>query len=716
MRKTRKPRREREEPQPAAPEGQLLERFNRIWHPHGWRLALLWVLALTAYSNSSTAGLLFDNTEIILRDPRVREATPGNIRQILTEGYWRVNPTSGLYRPVTTFSYLLNYAVLGDGPRPAGYHRINVALHGINASLVYAIAILVFGESALALALAALWGVHPLLTESVTNVVGRADMLAAFGVLAGLLCYAKSSSASGRRGWAWLAALVSAQTIGLFSKENAAILPAIMLLYDVTWSERATWRKRLLAYALLAIPIVSMFVLRTSLRMHMVIIPSENPLVNAGFWTARLTAVKDVGKLLFLFLWPARLSADYSYNAIPLSTWNIAGWENAKAFVSLAICLGALLLALRWRRTQKPFFFFVLFFFITLAPTSNVFILIGSILGERFMYLPSIGLAGCLVTAIHAITARLSSHNRGAQQVAGAAVALLCVAFATRTYVRNFDWQNDLSLWTSTVSVCPEAARPHMNLGVALSKMPGRLADAIAEYQVALRIQPDYAQAHYNLGNALSRVPGKLPDAIGEYQAVLRTQPDSADTHSSLAAALSQMPGRLPEALDEWKTALRIDPDNAAAHYNLGNALSRLPGRMTDAVAEWQAALRVEPNLADVHYNLGNYWSQMPDRLSDAVAEYQAALRSEPNLAEAHNNLASLLAKMPNHLPDAIYHWQAALRAQPDLAQAHYNLGLALADMPGRTREAISEIEAGLRINPSPEMQQVLERLRAGRK
>ena len=677
---------------------------------------LLWALLVAAYSNSFQAGLLFDNTGIILRDPRIHDVNPQNFRQILTEGYWRVNPTSGLYRPVTTLSYLLNYGVLGDGPQPPGYHRINLALHGLNASLVYALGILVFGEPALALALAALWGVHPLLTESVTNVVGRADLLAAFGLLVGLLCYAKSSSASGRRRFGWWVALVAAQTVGLFSKENAAVLPAILLLYDVTWSDRAAWRKRIPAYALLAIPLAAFFVLRTTLRMHLVIIPSENPLVNAGFWTARLTAVKDVGKLLFLFLWPARLSVDYSYNAIPISAWSVGSWQDAKAFGAMAICLGALILAVRLRFRNKPLFFFVLFFFITLAPTSNVFILIGSILGERFMYLPSIGLAGCLVIAIYALAAKLSSDHGTARPAAGVALGLLCVAFAARTYARNFDWRDDLSLWTSTVQVCPEAARPHMNLGIALSKLPGRMPDAITQYQIALRIQPDYAQAHYNLGNALARTPGKLPDAIAEYQAVLRSQPDSADAHSSLGAVLAQIPGRMPEALDEWRAALRIDPDHVRAHYNLGNALSRMPGQMKEAVAEWQAALRTEPDLADVHYNLGNYWSHMPGRVTDAIAEYQVALQLQPDMAEAHNNLASLLAKMPGHLPDAIYHWQAAVRVQPDLAQAHYNLGLALADMPGRTREAISEIEAGLRIQASPEMQQVLERLQAGQK
>jgi hypothetical protein len=169
------------------------------------------------------------------------------------------------------------------------------------------------------LALAALWGVHPLLTESVTNIVGRADLLAAFGVLAGLLCYVKSASATGRRKLFWVAAMVAAQMVGIFSKENAAVLPGIMLLYDLTWRRRAAWRGRALTYAALAPPLAAFFCLRVTMPMHILARFGDNPLMSAGFWTARLTAIKVIGKYLWLFVWPARLSADYSYNAVPRS-------------------------------------------------------------------------------------------------------------------------------------------------------------------------------------------------------------------------------------------------------------------------------------------------------------------------------------------------------------------------------------------------------------
>ncbi len=146
----------------------------------------------------------------------------------------------------------------------------------------------------------------------------RADLLAALGVLAGLLCHARTISASGQTRLAWLFGISAAQTIGLFSKESAVVMPGIMLAYDLVWFDRASWRRRAPAYAALLLPLAAFFYLRAQAHLHMLIPFADNPLANAGFWTARLTAVKVVGKFLWLFLWPARLSADYSYNAVPL--------------------------------------------------------------------------------------------------------------------------------------------------------------------------------------------------------------------------------------------------------------------------------------------------------------------------------------------------------------------------------------------------------------
>jgi protein O-mannosyl-transferase len=656
---------------------------------HAWRLLAVWVLAFIGYSNCFQGGLVFDSAAVIGQDPRIRQVSAEHVESILTGPYWSINATAGLYRPITTLSYLFNYAVLGNGTSPSGYHWVNLALHEVNVALVYALGLLVFGEVAPALALAAIWGLHPLLTESVTNIVGRADLLAAFGVLAGLLCHARSAAVP-RRHMAWLAGLAAAQTVALFSKESGAVLPGLMLLYDLAFSDRANWRRRAPAYVAVAIPVAVFLLVRAELGMHMLIDPAENPLVSAGFWTARLTAVKVIGKYLWLFVWPARLSADYSYNAVPLS-----GWHDAGAFLALAVLLGAAVLAVRWRRKTAPLLFFLVFFLAALSPTSNVIVLIGSIMAERFLYLPSVGLAGCVVAAAY-----MAGRSRVAAPAAWAVLGLVSIAYTARTRARNVDWQDGLSLWTSTVAVCPDSARPHYNLAKELEHIPGRMPQAIAEYREALRIQPDSADTHDNLGNALAGFPDRLPEAITEYRQALRIRPDLAVVHNDLANALARVTGGLSEAVTEYHAALRLQPQNAEVHYNLANALSAIPGAVAESIAEYRAALRIQPNHADAHNNLGNALAGVPGQLPEAIAEYQAALRLQPGMAAAHINLGNALFGIPGRLPEAIAEYQAALRIQPDNAEAHNNLGNALAGLPGRMPEAIAEFQAALRSNP----------------
>ena len=511
-----------------------------------WRHALpmlaLWAFALLAYSNSFRAGLVFDNEQAILKDSRVQAATSENARLILTQDYSYENSSSGLYRPLTTFSYLLNYAILGGGAHPAGYHWVNFALHAVNILLVYWLGLLLFQERGPAWALAAVWALHPILTESVTNIVGRADLLAGFAVLAGLLCHAKSVAAAGRRKLAWLAGLTLAAGIGMFSKESAVVLVAAMAIYDVIWgssgapgrgaptsagvpkrreaaltrggathgaarsegvparqgrklapglarapksvetsldaaatSVRATWWGRVPPYLAVAVPVAIYFYVRSRVFAGVAARPfpfTDNPLVGSEFWTARLTAVKVIGKYLCLLMWPRDLSCDYSYNQIPLFHW---GFGDCAA---LAVCAAAAAAAILCYRRHRAVCFFIAFFFAALAPTSNLVILIGSIMAERFLYLPSIGFAGCLVWAI---------YRR--PRMAPAALVLICAALAVRTYARNLDWLDDRSLWTSATERSSASYKTHLHLATAVIGPQGDGMDrAIDEVNRSLAI------------------------------------------------------------------------------------------------------------------------------------------------------------------------------------------------------------------------------------
>jgi len=441
---------------------------------------VLWGIAILAYSNSFRAGLIYDNHFVITQDPRLRQVSDENIHLILTKDYWYKNSVSNLYRPLATLSYLFNYAILGNGESPAGYHAVNLALHAGNIALVYLVGWLLLTEFWPAFAMAAIWAVHPVLTESVTNVVGRADLLAAFGVLAGLLCYARSIT-GGRRAVLWQLGVLAASAVAIFSKESGIVVVAAVFLYDIAWCRKAPLRARAIGYLAVALPIVVFLAVRADVLKDVPQAPvplTDNPLVAADFLTARLTAVKVLGKYLCLLLWPAWLSCDYSYNQIPLVSWGFRSWEDWQAILSLVVYAAAAALAVYSFRRSRPVFFFIGFFFAAMAPTANLFLLIGTIMAERMLYLPSVAFAGCVAWAGWKAYQHFRPQWPALRVAAPAALAVVCLALGARTFARNFDWYDEQTLWSSATRACPSSYRPHQHMANWLANSPVKSFDA----------------------------------------------------------------------------------------------------------------------------------------------------------------------------------------------------------------------------------------------
>ena len=456
---------------------------------HALVLALLAGLILAAYANSFQAGFPYDNQGVILEDQRIQAASAGNLSRIFHQNYWGAIWESGLYRPVTTLSYLFNYTILGNAGHPLGYHLINYLLHVANAYLVYLLALLLLENFRQALFTAALWALHPVLTESVTNIVGRADELAALAVLVALLLYIRSTGAQGRRKLLYLLGMMLLTAVGVFSKESAVVVAALVVLYDFTYRPGLRPSRDLaMGYTALALPLVAMWYVRSAVfaKTDAPVFPFlENPLVGADFATAKMTAIKVLGKYLWLLVWPRHLSVDYSYNQIPLVDSRLARWEDWKAFVALVVILGTGILAAACYRRAKAVFFFIGFSMLAMIPTANLFVPIGTIMAERFLYLPAIGFAGCLVVAVYAAGSRFRLRP-------WAAPAVLCVigaAFGIRTFLRNPDWKDSQTLWASAVEVCPASYKTHYSLAHDwFEKDHSQVDKSIAQAEQALAI------------------------------------------------------------------------------------------------------------------------------------------------------------------------------------------------------------------------------------
>jgi protein O-mannosyl-transferase len=564
----------------------------------------LTALVLLAYSNSFSTGFALDNRGLILQDTRIQAATPENVNAILHHSYWWPTGESGLYRPLTTLSYLLNYAILGDHDHPAGYHRINFLFHVANVLLLFALLLrLLRGRNRafwMALAIAMLWAVHPVLTESVTNIAGRADVLAGFGVLGGFLCYLESREATGWRLGAWLTGLALATLFGAFSKESAVVLPGVIVLYEVACGRN--WRRMMEGLVATILPIGILLAQRAVVLSAAM--PAEypfldNPISGAGFLTGRLTALKVLARYMALAVWPVNLSADYSYQQISVASGSIEDW-----ICWLAVAGVAVLAVIFWKRDRLAFFF-VAFAFLNLLPASNLLFPIGTMMAERLLYLPLIGLIAAAVLEIDAAAPRWRIPAMALAIVAG----VIAAGFVLRTWMRNFDWNDDKTMALSGVQSSPRSYKFHRLLAAQLlvgdpthhdvdgaaaeadravaildpvpdelnSSVPWDLA-AVCHRIKGGTLKADAARAQYEEALKLSQrsvaIDAASRAAYDRRHGVKGAAPvDAAENYRTLASIYLRLEQPAP-ALTAATEAQKIDPGNVTAYEEMAESLA----------------------------------------------------------------------------------------------------------------------------------------------
>ncbi len=509
--------------------------------------------ALAAYGNSFAGPFVFDDRPAIIDNPTLRQWwPPWSVLSPPAEG------ASVCGRPLLNLSFAIDYAL--GGTRVTGYHVTNLLLHVGAGLLLFGVVRRTLQCPALrgwvgqdgvpvSAAVAALWVVHPLLTESVTYVVNRSEVLAGVWFLLTLYAFIRAvaggvSDGPGRgaerTGW-HLTAFVAC-LLGMASKEWMAAAPLIVLLYDRTFvagSFREAWRRRRLVYLGLA---------STWLLLALLMVGSRQRNGVAGFglgvssWTYALTQAQAIVRYLGLAIWPDALVFDYGNYLV----------RDAAAAVLPGLGVVALVAATVGALGRKPVPGFAgAWFFAILAPSSSVVPLVSQTVAEQRMYLPLAAVIGPGVIGLYRALGRRSF----------AVFLALVVGWAWLTARRNDAYRDEATLWRDVIAKWPGNARAHDNLGLLLARQPGRLNDAIAEYRAALRLDPVFTRAHFNLGLALAQVPGRLDEAIAEYHAALQLEPDLAEAHNALGAAWSQTAGRVNDAIAEYQMALRLKPD-----------------------------------------------------------------------------------------------------------------------------------------------------------
>jgi len=578
----------------------------------------LFAVTLGAYVNCFPLGVALDGHPN-LADPRVHAATVENLRLIFTKDYWWPDPLDQLYRPFTKLSFLFNYAVLGNGMNPAGYHVLNVVLHAANAGLVFALALRLFGLPWPAFFAAILWAVHPVGPDAVANIAGRADLLAALGVLGALLLYARLCSGRGRP-LANAGAIFVLAILAVGAKENGAVLIGLMLLWDVVhgFDGRTGLLRRLPAYAAAAGALLVFLLLRAhaydGLPVPM-LGALDNPLRGAGFWEARWTALKIVGMDLWLLVFPIQLAADRSFSVISLAhATDPAAWAAALA---VAAILAAVIV---WRRRDPLLFWAAGFFGVALLPVSNLAVLIGAPMAERFLYLPAVGFAIAVAALV---------YHFAAPRTATIVLGSLALLFAGRTLARNADWDNDLTLTGHDVQVVPSSFRFCAMYGEFLFQESRTNIDrAIVQEEAAWALLQPLPPAWLfpQIPSSLGRLYGVKGDMVGASTGEGAAWYAKALAMSERAIAIANTS---QQTFDDLQLRAgkplprRLSYQNAYFFAALGYRGAR---RYPEAIGAYRRAQAIDPANPDYYTGIADTYTAMDDPGAAAVTFLEKGL------------------------------------------------------------------------------------------
>lgn len=495
---------------------------------------LFLALALALYGNTLGNGFVFDDDLVVVKNADIRGLD--RIGAVLRSGY----------RPVRHLSYALDYAVFG--PHAWGFHLTNVLLHAVACLLVLRLASrLLDGHgprtpSRSAWAAALLFAVHPVETEAVAYVSGRRDLLVTIFFLLGFLSYLRFRENGRKR---HVVALLAWLALAAGSKESAITLPAVLLLHDliVDRPTRRGW--------LFHVPFAA---LAAAFAVHVMLgDASQQQGFHGGSAKAHYLAVPCLyGLYLWRFVFPARLLADYSYDAFPLPRSPIAPSFLASALALAALVASVVLL----RRRAPPIAFGIAWFLVTLLPVVQI-VPFHELAAEHHLYLASIGLC----VAAGSLAGRVARRP-----AAVAAAAVLLVALSARTVSRNRDWKDAETFWRVTARDAPRCARAQYNVGFLLA-MQGRSEEAIAPLRAAVDIRGDTLE-RYALGCALLETGREAEGRreLGRALEVARAEDDPSVSCGTILMAL----GRNVEALLQFEAELRRRPWNPRPRFQKG--------------------------------------------------------------------------------------------------------------------------------------------------
>lgn len=667
------------------------------------------VAILAAFWPALQSGFInMDDGEYVLQNPHVATGLSiGNIVWAFTTGH------ASNWHPLTWLSHMLDVQLFGLNP--TGHHLVNLLLHIVNTILLFLLLVRLTGTRWRALAVAGLFGLHPLHVESVVWVSERKDVLSTLFFLGSIWAYAEyaqlldaspTPSTVAQTGPFLRARAKSFYlftlllfALGLMSKPMLVTLPFLLLLLDYWPLDRfkgrelqgqariAFLKEKLPLFALAAISSVITVAVQQRGHAVKVFLPLYLRLENAV-----VSYVSYLGKAF----WPVHLSIFYPH---PNTRYNLSQtdalhpvseqWALPAVVMAAAFLFGVSLLAFKWRR-PLPWLMTGWYWYVgTLVPVIGIVQVGMQSMADRYTYIPLIGI---FIAAVWAV-ATLAALQRSVGPVLAGAVTLMILACGLVTHRQAGFWHDDLTLFQHALSVTVNNAVAESHVGVGLAKQ-GRLDLAETHFKAALADDPYFYDAHSSMGS-LYEIQVQPAQAMDEYRTTLKMRPWDDFAHLHLAGLLHKL-GRDDEAIAGYREDLEANPDSVEANYQLG-ALLLDRGDLHGSTAYLSKAVDLNPKHVDALLCLSDLWMKQGKPVAAQVA-LQSVVDLYPTNFELRINLASLFWDGGKEA-EALEQYREAVRLRPTAPIGHYDLAVAYAAQ-GKLPDATKELEEAARLKP----------------
>lgn len=651
-------------------------------------LLFIAIVGFLVYANSLGNGFVWDDRALVTGNVFVHDWR--HLPKLFTTNLFAgASGRSAFYRPVQALTYTVEYHLWGKSA--FGFHLTNMLLHLGNAMLLYLLIAPIATRRA-AMVAGLLFVAHPLQTEAITYISGRADPLALCFMLLALLAYRQARAHITANLWRF--ASLAAFMMALLSKEMAMIFPALLILYDVTTDPPAHPRDLLWRLGRRYWPYLAIVALYGGLRRLIPDLYVVPPGPQMGLGHRVLLMLSVLSEYLSLLAIPRDLHMERVF-PIPTSLLNPTVLIGA---LSILLLIGLAWWA--WPRARL-LTFGISWFFVAFLPISNL-VPLNAFMAEHWMYLPGIGLFLVAGLGLDAVPGRV--YRQGAIGV----FAVVLLLYAGISFRRNLDWKDEATFYTLTMKAAPESIRVRINLGrMYLEK--GEAQKAEAAFQSALRIDPLDLWGHLGIAQAYEKM-GRDQDAITQFEKALLIYPRALIAHIHLAELYMKM--GLDDKATQHLDASPLLGQRFAFRLVAAGDRHMKEKKYGEAVNAYQKSLEMSPSNPDFLSKLGLAYAAMGQD-ERAKREYERALEINPKSLNARNYLGAYFLK--NGLWEkAAEQFQEVLRIAPEHADALNNLGIAHHQM-GRPEEAEAELRKALALRPdSPEIKKNLENVTSG--